>query len=78
MEKQTNSNDYFSKEEIEEFKKGDSLFPNFMYDDSTDKIKEVMEIVALSGIIKGVPTEITIYHHIKGKTTKRLIYKLKK
>jgi hypothetical protein len=78
MEKQTNSNDYFSKEEIEEFKKGDSLFPNFIYDESFDKIKEVMEIVALSGIVKGVPTEISIYHHKKGQTTKRLTYKLKK
>ena len=73
---------YFTKEEIENFKKGSLPFPFMVYEDkdSIENITEVMEIVAISGMASnaGVPTEISIYHHKKGKTTKRLTYKLKK
>ena len=71
---------HFTQEELEEFKKGSLPFPYFIYEETPEKVTEAMEVVAISGMAdnKGIPTEISIYHHKKGQTTKRLTYKLKK
>lgn len=71
---------HFTEKELEDFKKGSLPFPYFIYEEAPEKVTEVMEVVAMSGMAdnKGVPTQISIYHHVKGKTTKRLTYKLKK
>lgn len=71
---------HFTEKELEEFKKGSLPFPYFIFEESPKEITTVMELVSMSGMDKnkGIPTEISIYHHVKGKTTKRLTYKLKK
>jgi hypothetical protein len=71
---------HFTEKELEDFKKGSLPFPYFIYEETPEKVTEVMEVVSISGMASngGLPTEISIYHHKKGKTTKRLTYKLKK
>lgn len=69
---------YFTKEEIENIKKGSLHFPFMIYDgDNPENIIEIMEVVAISGMStnNGIPNEITIYRKTKSET-KKLIYKL--
>jgi hypothetical protein len=71
---------YFTQEEIDEIKESSLKFPYFIYDESPDKITEVIEVVSISGMTdnNGTPTEIVIYKTKKGEETEKLIYKLEK
>ena len=70
---------YFTDAEIKEFKEGSLPFPFIVYE-GTDpsNVIEVSEIVSISGLAdnKGTPIELTIYKHVKGKETERLVYRL--
>lgn len=58
---------------------GSLLFPFIIYEGTDpNNVIEVSEIVSISGMAdnNGTPTELTIYKHVKGKETERLVYKL--
>jgi hypothetical protein len=70
---------YFTDAEIKEFKEGSLPFPFIVYEGTDpNNVIEVSEIVAISGMAdnNGTPTELTIYKHVKGKETERLVYRL--
>jgi hypothetical protein len=77
---QTDStSNYFTDDEIKEFKEGSLPFPLIVYEGSDpNNVIEVSEIVAISGMNtnNGTPTELTIYKHVIGKETERLVYRL--
>lgn len=73
------SSTYFTDAEIKEFKEGSLPFPFIVYEGSNpNNVVEVSEIVAISGMSdnNGTPTELTIYKHVKGRETERLVYRL--
>lgn len=72
---------FFTPIEIEHFKRSSLKFPFIVYDGiSVDNVIEVSEVVSISGMAdnNGTPTEMTIYKHVKGKETERLVYRLVK
>ncbi len=78
-ENQSNSNDFFTEEEVDNFKNGSIHYPLLIHDGTKERnIVEVNEIVMLSGMASnnGDPAEITIYKHQKGKEKKKLVYRM--
>ena len=78
-ENQSNSNEFFTEEEIDNFKNGSIPFPLLVHDNTKEKnIIEVNEIVMLSGMASnnGDPDKITICKHQKGKEKQTLVYKM--
>lgn len=78
-ENQSNSNEFFTEEEIDNFKNGSIPFPLLVHDNTKEKnIIEVNEIVMLSGMASnnGDPDKIIIYKHQKGKEKQTLVYKM--
>ena len=70
---------YFTDAEIKEFKGGSLPFPLIVYEGTDpNNVIEVSEIGSISGMAdnNGTPTELTIYKHVKGKETERLVYRL--
>ena len=70
---------FFSEAELDDFRNGSIRFPFMICDGDKDfNVVEVNEVIALSGMAdnKGTPTEMTIYKHVKGKETERLVYRL--
>lgn len=78
-ENQSNSNEFFTEEEIDNFKNGSIPFPLLIHDGTKERnIIEVNEIIMMSGMASnnGNPEKITIYKHQKGKEKKTLVYKM--
>jgi len=78
-ENQSNSNDFFTEEEVDNFKNGSIHYPLLIHDGTNERnIVEVNEIIMLSGMASnnGSPAKITIYKHQKGKEKQRLVYKM--
>jgi hypothetical protein len=78
-ENKSNSNDFFTEEEVDNFKNGSIHYPLLIHDGTNERnIVEVNEIVMLSGMASnnGDPAEITIYKHQKGKEKKELVYRM--
>lgn len=75
----TPSSTYFTDDEIKEFKERSLPFPLIVYEGTDpNNVIEVSEIVSIGGMSnnKGTPTKLTIYKHVKGKKTERLVYRL--
>ena len=70
----------FTEKEIKDFKEGSINFPYMVVEEEQNQVIEVSEIVSLSGMAdnNGIPTEIGIQVHTKGKPIKHLTYTLKK
>ena len=79
LDKPSTTGEYFSSDEIKEFKNGSLNLPLICYTGTDpNNVTQVTEVVAIGGMAdnEGIPTEITMYKHTKGKGKKVLVYKL--
>jgi hypothetical protein len=74
-------NNYYNDSEIENIKNGSIPFPFMIFEGNNPKnVSEIMEVISLSGMSNnnGIPDEITVYRHQKGKEVEKLVYNLVK
>lgn len=70
---------YFTEEEIQEFKNVSLKYPQIIYDGvNENNVIQIVEVVRMSGMASndGIPLEIHMRQHEKGKEVKRLRYRL--
>ena len=69
---------YYTEKEVQDFKDGSINYPLMIIEKKQNEVIEVSEVVAISGMAdnNGIPLEISIQVHRKGKETKNLKYRL--
>lgn len=70
--------DFFTEEQLQNFKSGSLPFPMFFCGKDTLNVVEVFEVVSISGMAQnnGTPTEITIMRRTPAGNNECLNYKL--
>lgn len=69
---------YFTEQEVQEFKDGSINYPFITFDKKEDEVLEVSEVTSIGGMAtnNGTPTRITVRVHRKGELDKLLTYTL--